>query len=361
MIEKIEIQNYKSIRSLDLKLSQRNILIGANGVGKSNFISFFKFVNQIYEGRLQEYAAKYGVDSLLYLGRKKSNYISTHINFDNIKTYYFSLSPTLRDGFYFNHEGDYFNNRKNSDYNYDNWHNQEYGSKHIESKLKSQFNARAYYTKDNMESFKVYHFHDTSEASKMKQSSSIYDNQYFREDASNLATYLYLLQEIHPKSLKRIERTVQSIAPFFKSFDLKPNKLQRDSIKLEWNEKGTDMYLDAHHLSDGTLRFIALATLLMQPNLPPTIIIDEPELGLHPAAIVKLAALIKKASAKSQVIISTQSINLIDQFEPEDIITVDRKDGQSVFNRQSSEHLSEWLNAYSMSDLWDKNVIGGRP
>ena len=99
----------------------------------------------------------------------------------------------------------------------------------------------------------------------------------------------------------------------------------------------------------------------MQPKPPSTIIIDEPELGLHPVAINKLAALIRKASEKTQIIISTQSINLIDNFQPEDIITVDRKAKQSVFTRQSIHQLSEWLNDYSMSTLWEKNIIGGRP
>jgi predicted ATPase len=361
MIEKIEIQNYKSIRELDLDLKPINILIGSNGAGKSNFISFFKLVNQMHEGRLNEFVAKYGVESLLYFGRKESDNLYGLLDFDNVNAYSFKLIPSIRDQFTFLFEHGLFNWKHNKEKFYPSWYATRFGTGHQESKLKNSRESIAIYVQRQLASFKVYHFHDTSENSKMKQPSRIDDNEFLREDASNLAAYLYLLQEKHPKTLRRIERTVSSIAPFFKGFNLKPNNLNPDRIKLEWTEKGSDMYLDAHNLSDGTLRFIALTTLLLQPDLPSTIIIDEPELGLHPAAIARLAALIRKASAKSQVIISTQSVNLVDEFQPEDIITVDRKDKQSVFNRQNTHQLSEWLNDYTMSTLWEKNIIGGRP
>lgn len=132
-------------------------------------------------------------------------------------------------------------------------------------------------------------------------------------------------------------------------------------ISLEWEEKDSDMYLDATNLSDGTLRFIALATLLLQPNLPHTIIIDEPELGLHPAAINKLGALIKRASAKNQLIIATQSIELINNFSIDDLIIVERNNNQSTFSRLNEEDFSNWREEYSVGELWEKNVIGGRP
>jgi predicted ATPase len=154
---------------------------------------------------------------------------------------------------------------------------------------------------------------------------------------------------------------VRAIAPFFDRFDLAPDQLNKAQIELRWLDRGSDIPFNAYHLSDGTLRFIALATLLLQPNLPKTIIIDEPELGLHPAAINKLAGLIMKASAQSQIIISTQSVGLVDNFEPADIITVDRQDNQSVFHRHQKADLVHWLDTYSMGDLWNKNVIGGRP
>ena len=196
----------------------------------------------------------------------------------------------------------------------------------------------------------------------MRGTWDIDDNEFLRDNGANLAAYLYRLQQTDDKAFKLIEGVVRSIAPYFKQFKLKPNSINPNKISLEWEEKDTDMYLNGYSFSDGTLRFIALATLLLQTNAPKVIIIDEPELGLHPAAISKFAEMVKKASFGSQIILSTQSTNLVNCFEPEDIITVDRKDGQSVFNRLRKDDLSVWLDEYeySLSDVWEKNIIGGQ-
>ena len=114
-------------------------------------------------------------------------------------------------------------------------------------------------------------------------------------------------------------------------------------------------------LSDGTLRFICLTTALLQPDPPSAIIIDEPELGLHPYAIEILAELIEATARKTQLIVSTQSPALLDYFEPKDIIIVNRKKGASVFERLNKEDLSTWLKDYSLGDLWRKNIIAGGP
>jgi predicted ATPase len=356
MINQISIKNFKSIQKLTLVLSPLNILIGANGAGKSNFISFFKFLNNLYFQQLQNYIAEQaGADNILYFGLKKSDSLYGNVQFDNKNMYYFTLKPTNEGTLYFEKEGTNFKT------NYDIWDNVLIADSNKESKLIELKQGRYYYINLYMQSFKIFHFHDTSNTAKIKQKGNIDDNSFLRENGENLAAYLYFLQEKHPKDFKKIEMLIRSIAPFFDSFILKPDRIREDQIRLEWKEKNSDMYLNATHLSDGTLRFMALATLLLQPNLPKVIIIDEPELGLHPFAINKLAGLIKKASAQSQIIIATQSVNLIDNFEPEDIITVDRKENQSVFQRQSSETLKDWITEYSIGDLWNKNVIGGRP
>jgi predicted ATPase len=108
---------------------------------------------------------------------------------------------------------------------------------------------------------------------------------------------------------------------------------------------------------------MALATLLLQPedDLPRVVILDEPELGLHPYAINVLGALIQKASVYSQIILATQSVNLVDQFQPEEIVTVERERSASVFRRLDPRRLSDWLAEYSLSELWEKNVIAAGP
>ncbi|MFD0708351.1 AAA family ATPase [Photorhabdus akhurstii] len=191
----------------------------------------------------------------------------------------------------------------------------------------------------------------------------INDNDYLREDGANLAAFLYRLQKNHILHYKRIVKTIQMVAPFFGDFYLRPTSDNTDYIQFEWTEKEQDIPFKASELSDGTLRFILLTTVLLQPEdyMPSSIIIDEPELGLHPYAINVLAGLIKNASSKHQLIISTQSVELVDQFDADDLIIVDKQQGVSTFKRLNSDFLSEWLEDYSLGELWKKNLLGGRP
>lgn len=360
MINKIKIEGYKSIRELDLELKPINVFIGSNGVGKSNFISFFKLLNIVYEQRLENYSLTQGADNLLYFGRRNTEKIYAYIEFKETNAYSFHLQPSNDNKLFITQEHTGFNTNKG--YFKGGWSWSIIGVNTNESRIKEFTTGKTAWVSMYLKSFKIYHFHDTSIDAPLRAACQINDNVYLKENGSNLPAFLYFLQERENNSFQKIERIIKSIAPFFERFDLKPNRLNPEWITLEWIEKDhPDNYFNATHFSDGTIRFIALATLLMQPNLPKTIIIDEPELGLHPVAISKLAGLIRKASATSQIIISTQSINLVDNFEPEDIITVDRSNNQSIFRRLDSTNLKNWISEYSMGDLWVKNVIGGRP
>ncbi|MFZ4544752.1 MAG: AAA family ATPase [Saprospiraceae bacterium] len=359
MINRIKIENFKSIRNLNLELSQINILIGANGAGKSNFINFFKFINNIFDKHLQYYVAEEGgANEIVHFDLKTSDSIVCEIEFDQRNIYYFKLEPNQFGNFFFSKEGTQVKGFQDGL----NWDNLPILNGTAESALSDEKDSWFTNMRYHTESLRIYHFQDTTKSAKIRQWCDVGDDQYLREDAGNLASFLYWMNTAEPKSFQKVEMAVRSVAPYFERFDLKPDRINADKIRLEWKEKGSDKYFNAKHLSDGTLRFMALATLLLQPNSPAVIIIDEPELGLHPFAINKLAGLIHKASAQSQIIISTQSVNLIDNFEPEDIITVDRSENQSVFHRQNSEVLKDWLSEYSnISDLWNKNVIGGMP
>jgi predicted ATPase len=354
MLKYIKIEGFKSVKTLDLKLGPINLLIGSNGVGKSNFISFFKLVNNIYEQRLQQYSLKSGVENLLHYGRKNTSEITGYLNFGK-NAYQFNLLPT--------DEGSLFIGKEDSIYNPASEFKTKYDLNIKESKIKDKYRTRDNYLCDQLESYKIYHFHDTSSTAPLRSKANINDNRSLKEDGGNLPAYLYYLQEKHALNFKRIEKIIQSVVPFFDRFNLSPAFLDEEKILLEWTEKEhPETYFNANHLSDGSLRFIALVTLLMQPNLPKVIIIDEPELGLHPTAINKLSGLIKSAAAKyCQVIISTQSVTLLNNFEAEDIITVDKEDNQSVFRRLDKEGLSNWIEDYSIGELWTKSIIKGQP
>lgn len=193
----------------------------------------------------------------------------------------------------------------------------------------------------------------------MRRSETIDDSDYLRFDAANIAPFLLDLKNNEKSAYKQIVDTIRLVTPFFDDFILKPNK--KEKVRLRWRQKGSDYPLKPQHLSDGTLRFICLTTALLQPDPPSTIIIDEPELGLHPYAIEILAELILATSTKTQLIVSTQSPSLVDYFDPEDIIVVNRKKGASVFQRLNKRELSSWLEDYSIGDLWRKNIVTGGP
>jgi predicted ATPase len=360
-LDRIEIEGFKSIRHLELDLQPLNVLIGANGAGKTNFIGVFKLLNHIVKQRMQSYVAESGgADSFLYYGRKITNQIRIKVKF-GANTYEVVLSPTVRDSFYFATEvGSY----QGPDYSFPYTFN--LGSGHAETLL---FEESRRYGKlgiaghiiDSIDSWQIYHFHDTSPSAGVKLIRNINDNEYLRPDASNLAAFLYLLRKKSFFHYDQIVKTIRLVAPFFDDFNLRPFPDDPNKIKLEWREKKSDAYFDASALSDGTLRFMCLATLLLQPNLPSTILIDEPELGLHPYAIVLLSGLVRSASTKTQLIVSTQSVPLVNQFAPEEVIVVDRQDEQSIFKRLRYQEYQGWLEEYGLGDLWEKNVIGGRP
>jgi predicted ATPase len=208
-----------------------------------------------------------------------------------------------------------------------------------------------------MNGFRKYHFHDTGVQSPFTKMSNIKNDIYYMyEKGNNLAAFLYNIKEKNPIVYNRIVGVIQSIAPYFSDFFLQPNA--EGFLYLQWKDKYCDTVYGVNDLSDGTLRFIVLTVLFMQPELPDTIIIDEPELGLHPAAIAKLAGMVRSAAdRKCQVILSTQSTELISHFEPEDIITVDQINGETKFKRLNSVELSIWLEDYTIDDLWKRNII----
>lgn len=356
MLNSVKISGYKSIAECDIALSKINVLIGANGVGKSNFISLFKLVQQMLKGNLQLTVSRMGgPDALLHFGRKKTQDFSAEFYFGN-NGYKFSLEPTVDNRMMFTKECV-------------NWNlggDTCYGTGHFEAELPvRKIGGRVHdYVTSVMHNVQVYHFHDTSDTALVKQKQSISDYEYLRNDASNIVAYLAYLKQEYPDNFNQIQDAIRLVAPFFGKFLLRKNIDNPEKTELEWYEKGQDIPFKAHHLSDGTLRFMCLATLLLQPieRQPDIIIIDEPELGLHPYAITVLASLIKSVSTfNKQVIISTQSVDLLSEFSPEDIIVVNREGDKSVLERLTSDQLKGWLEDYSLGELWKKNIFGGRP
>jgi predicted ATPase len=363
-LDYITVKGFKSFASLDkLPLQPINVVIGPNGSGKSNFIGVFAFLNAIREGRMQDYVTQTGgAEKLLHFGSKTTSVIEMHISFqDGVNQYKIELAPAPGDQLYPAGETVLFWNKSRHP---DKPYSEELIPQGREAGISNPNSKKiASYVRDHLQKWRLYHFHDTSAGSPMKKTASLNDNRFLRPDGSNLAAFLYFLREKHPEAYGLIRGTVQRVAPFFDDFQLEPAQLKPDSIILEWRHKNSDAYFDANAFSDGTLRFIALATLLLQPvkYRPSVILVDEPELGLHPYAITMLASLIKQASTKTQVIIGTQSPLLLDHFRPEDVLVANRVEGSTELTRLESAKLSTWLEDYSLGQLWEKNELGGRP
>lgn len=353
MIDHIKISGYKSFREVDLHLTPINILIGANGAGKSNFISFFEFLSNLSEQKLQKHIALVGgEDKILHKGANVTPTLGFEVSFNNTEDVYSAQLEPASEGIIFNSETITSHHNKK----------QELPAFGRESKLKETDSQKAKHIMELLNSFRKYHFHDTGKNSPFTKMSHIENDQYFLyEDGSNLAAFLYNIKESHLTTYNRIVKVIQSIAPFFSDFFLQPNSA--GYLRLQWQDQYSSTVYGANDLSDGSMRFIALCVLFMQPQLPSTIIIDEPELGLHPSAITKLAGMINIASRKNtQIIASTQSADLINHFDPEQIITVDQKEGESRFARLSATELSIWLDEYGIGDLWQRSLInGGQP
>jgi predicted ATPase len=343
----IEIKGYKSINSERIELNNINILIGANGSGKSNFISFFDFLNRLYNKKLNDYIALSGGDNkILHKGKKNSDSISFTIEFDGGLNGYGATLVSGNDGFVFTEERLIYHGE-----------GKDISRSSREARIKETSNSRALYIIKYLEGFRKYHFHDTSENSPFTESNNADSHVYFLyPNGSNIASILFDIHKSDKIVHNKIVKTIQSIAPYFSDFFFEQDT--KSFKRLLWTDRYSDILFGATDLSDGTLRFIALTVLFMQPNLPDTIVIDEPELGLHPTAIAKLAGMIKSASAKGcQVIVATQSTDLISHFLPEDIITVDQVNGESKFTRLNPTELHEWLKDYTVDDLWKRSII----
>jgi predicted ATPase len=361
-LTKIVIQGFKSIKKCDLELKNLNILIGPNGAGKSNFIQFFQMIRQISQSNLKGYVDdQKSIDSLLYFGQKKTEQLSVELYYGE-KEYKFTLEPIHDRHMMFANES-YNKGSKEVSQQKDRVF-ELFGSGHIETFIKqNQEFFKAENSIQAIKSWRVYHFNDTSEDAKIKQPHKINDNIYLLEDGRNLAAFLYILKKKHEIHYQRIIKTIRLVAPFFGDFFLKPTPLNTDEIELEWTEKGEDAPFNAHYLSDGTLRFICLATVLLQPEnfQPETILIDEPELGLHPYAINVLAGLLRSASKTRQIIVSTQSVEFLNEFNLEDVIVADRTKDGTYLHRLNVDELKSWLEEYSLGELWKTNLMGGRP
>lgn len=362
-LKNISLKGFKSFsteRGLKLPLGDITVLLGANGSGKSNLIAFFQLLAAMMEGNLQNYVARLGTAELfLYYGVKKTKRIEIELKLEQGEEkflYTCHLAYAVPDNLII--EGEVLDSNPPTSFCFDCRSVKETVFK------KERFDNGRQEIYDFLHGFKVFQFQDTSLESALRLPVNIYQTDYLQSNGGNIAAYLYYLKNEYREYYDRIIGYIREIMPQFGDFYLQPTPA--GYIMLKWRDNsGNDYLMLPQQISDGVLRFIALATLLLQPSekMPSLIILDEPELGLHPSAIIQLAEMIKQASQHTQIILATQSPQLADEFEAANIAIVERdSDLQcTTIHRLDEERFKDWLKEYTISELWDKNVIGGKP
>ena len=371
-IESIRIRGFRSLADVEMTgMPQATVLIGANGSGKSNFMRFFEMLSWMLRWRrLQEYVQwQGGADDQLFGGNATTPRMEAELQvrteMDQLE-YRFTLAHAHPDRLLFT--GERFRSSIISSGTVTSLH--QFGSGHLEAKI-----AEAARSSDDpvgpesdaslvsllMRGWGIFQFHDTSDTSNLKKRWDVTDNRQLRSHGGNLAAVLYRLEQRDRVRYERICRQIGRVLPGFDRFDIEEDY---GRVLLRWRAKWSDKSYGAHLTSDGSLRFFALVTLLNLPPgmLPNVIMLDEPELGLHPAAIALLGGLIKSLSVERQVIVATQSPLLVDAFDLDDIFVLDLEEGRTICRKLDAESYQHWLDdGYRSGELWRKNLFGGRP
>ena len=369
-LKRLSLAGYRSydndFEKNTIDFQKLNIIIGANGAGKSNLVSFLEMISYMMTRGLRSYVSRQGGgNSLMYFGPKNTDQIRGELLLEDqpggkTDRYSFALELSAANQLFFAEE-----KMEYQDQRYSAPYVQDFGVGHFEAGAADSGDVTVRTLRGCLERLKIFHFNDTSISSRIRSSTNTADGGYLRADGGNLAGFLHRLKknEAEYAYYQRIVRYIRMILPQFYDFALEPD--ENGYISLNWVQNGAEEVFGPHQLSDGALRFIALTTLLLQPSAsaPMTIILDEPEIGLHPYAISVLAREIRMANQTSQIIVSTQSPLLLNHFSCDDIITAeyDPERQASVLRRHTSDELKEWLNDYSLGELWEKNVLGGLP
>jgi len=362
-IQEIHVAGFCSLKEVCLEPGRLTVLIGPNGAGKSNLLQALRLIPLLRTRSLQRYVAEHGFGAaLLHYGANATEAIDLGVVIRDQGTtfrYDARLAFAPDDTLYFQTENAASVNPD------DTWTISSLGGGHRESHLLDEAYRDTTVAAVNewLGRMTFYHFHDTSPQSKLRTHARREDDRYPRSDGSNLAAYLLRLKEsvdsADQKAWQRINRHCRHIAPAIKQLD--PVAVN-GSVRLDWIDDRDERF-GCHQFSDGTLRALALITVLSQPSerLPRLISIDEPELGLHPSAIALITELCRSISRHTQIVLSTQSTELLDYFSADEVVVVERQQGETKLTRLSSEGLQSWLEDYSLSELYDKGVIGGKP
>jgi predicted ATPase len=365
-LNRVHVAGFRSLRDVSLELTPVTLLIGPNGAGKSNLLWALEMTRFISFESLQLFVGERGGASyLMHYGARQTPVIDLELEFSSDRgenAYHARLGYGANESLIFLWEKAGFRGSAEQA-----WRWSELGAGHQESRMRDAANdgdTTAKTVRWLLRQINFYHFHDTSRRSPLRtRDFADAGGDYLRSDGSNLASFLDGLRQSNAEedqaSWRRILYHVTSVAPFIK--DLTPLR-DRHGVALQWVDD-TGAVLGPAHLSDGTLRAIALFAALEQPrsSLPLASCFDEPELGLHPAALELLASAVRSVASDRQVLISTQSAALLDLFEAGQVVVAERHAGATTLRRLVEAELGDWLSEYRLSEIYESNLIGGQP
>ena len=379
-IESVRIRGFRSLADVELSgLGGATVMIGANGSGKSNFIRFFEMMSWMLRSRrLGEFVQKHGgADDQLHGGARVTPRMEAELALRTDagrNDYRFELTHAHPDRLMFVEEAFRFSREDYS--TVAAW--QHLGSGHLEAAIVEAAHGQdrfgdltshpgnvnpttARVIVHLLRNCSVHQFHDTSDTSRFKILWDAGDNNSLRTHGGNLAAVLLRLEREDIRRFEFICRQIQQVLPVFDRFDLEE---RYGKLALRWKAKDHERTFGAHLTSDGSLRFFALVTLLNLPPemLPDVLLLDEPELGLHPAAITLIGEMIKMLAEERQVIVATQSPLLVDAFGLDEFFVLEAPDGRTRVHRLEPDRYRAWLeDDFTPGDLWLKNLLGGRP
>ena len=371
-IERLHIRGFRSLANVELRpVAGANVLIGANGSGKSNLVHFFNMLSWMLKSRrpAEFISREGGADDQLYGGSDTTPRLDAEIA---IRTdtgrndYRFSLMYAHPDQLLFSEEA--LRSRRDDSDAEAEWNH--LGAGHREAlivtagqgnRASSAATQRTGGTVTHLlRNCAAYQFHNTGASSNLKKTGDATDAAYMRADGGNLAAILYRLEREDLGRYELICRHIRRVLPGFDCFQIEE---QYGKLALRWRSRLFNKTYGAHVTSDGSLRFFALATLLNLPGemLPGVLVLDEPELGLHPAAITLVGEMIRATAGSRQIVLATQSPLLVDAFKLDEVFVFEMRDRRTELARPDPAQLQPWLDEFSVGEMWQKNLLGGRP
>lgn len=368
-IKNISVSGFKSFRRVDrFEPRPLNVLIGTNGSGKSNFLTLFKLLSHMYatmDGFSGFVGKQGGASALLFGGPKLTESIRVQLVLQTERgenDCEFRVTQGVRNTLIFNEERYRFRPKGVPVVPDQGWITCGHGHENpVLNHLAGDGQQTAKVIRGLLRSVEVFQFHDTSFNSPLRRGWDSSETHFFRTEGGNVPALLLAMRENQPDRYRHFVEVCRIALPFLDDFVL---EVTNGQVHLDWKERwNSDNRFSAHQASDGMLRFVALMTLLHQApeDMPEVLVIDEPELGLHPAALSVVMDYVKSAAENGcQVFLATQSLSLIDMCEPEDVVVVERdSDGASTLRRLDRDQLAIWLEDYSLSQLWQSNTLGG--